>query len=390
MQVKIPAVYMRGGSSKAVFFHENHLPQDIVTRERVILAAFGSPDPSRRQVDGMGGAISSTSKVAVISPSKEPGIDINYLFGQVSIDRPDIDYKGNCGNISSAVGPFAIEEGLVQAVEPITEVTFYQVNTKKIIKARVPVEKGYPKVEGDFAIGGVPGTGAKIEMHFSKPGGSVTGSLLPTGNVKDKVLIDGNKEVTVSIVDASNPIVFVPAGELDLDGMEMEAIEKDHDIKSRLEEIRSRAAVMIGIASDLKEATERSQAVPKVAVVSEPKSYRVVNGRNISIEDIDLFGWLVSMNNLHMAYPLTGVVCTAGAAKIDGTVVSDLVSPEARSKEIIHLGHPSGIISVKAIIEKRAGSYEYDYAEVGRTARRLMEGYVCVPQKHISGGRSDA
>ena len=191
MQEKIPAVYMRGGTSKAVLFHEKDLPKDPEIRDRVILAAYGSPDPNRRQVDGMGGAVSTTSKVAIISPSKDPNYDVEYLFGQVSIDRPIISYKGNCGNISSAVGPFAIDEGIVMAEEPTSLVRIHQVNTDRLILAEVPVKNNQYNEDGDYAIDGVPGTGGKIKLHFVKPGGAVTKKLLPTGNPRDVLEVPG-------------------------------------------------------------------------------------------------------------------------------------------------------------------------------------------------------
>ena len=214
MQVKIPAVYMRGGTSKAVFFHKNQLPEDPEVRDRVILAAYGSPDPNQRQIDGMGGAVSSTSKVAIISPSQHRDYDVDYNFGQVSIDKPKIGYQGNCGNISSAVGPFAIDEGLVKGEGPLMTVRIYQKNTKKLIIADVPVENGRYNEEGDYSIDGIPGTGGRIILHFVDPGGSVTDKLLPTGNVTDVIAVPGHGKMTISIVDAANPVVFVRARDI--------------------------------------------------------------------------------------------------------------------------------------------------------------------------------
>ncbi|MCK4790403.1 MAG: 3-methylitaconate isomerase, partial [Desulfobacteraceae bacterium] len=247
MQVRIPAVYMRGGTSKAVFFHENHLPKNPEIRDRVILATYGSPDPNCRQIDGMGGAVSSTSKVAIISPSKDPDYDVNYHFGQVGIDKPKIGYQGNCGNISSAVGPFAIDEGLVNPEESITKVRIYQTNTKKLIVAEVPVKDGLYNEEGSYAIDGVPGTGGRITLHFFNPGGSVTGKLLPTGNVTDVIEVPGGGEITISIVDAANPVVFVRARDLGLRGTEIYEIDGSGEIRQKLEAIRSRVAVMLNL-----------------------------------------------------------------------------------------------------------------------------------------------
>jgi 2-methylaconitate cis-trans-isomerase PrpF len=386
MQVRIPAVYMRGGTSKAVFFHENHLPKDPEIRDRVILAAYGSPDPNRRQIDGMGGAVSTTSKVAIISSSKDPGYDVNYNFGQVSIDKPKIGYQGNCGNISSAVGPFAIDEGLVNIEEPITTVRIYQMNTKKLIIAEVPVKDDLYNEDGDYAIDGVPGTGGKVTLHFVDPGGSVTGRLLPTGSVKDVMEVPGIGKITISIVDAANPVVFVRAKDVGLKGTEIHEIDGSAEIRQGLEAIRSRGAVMLGLASSPEEASAISQDVPKMAFVSEPQDYKAVTGKNISKGEIDIVARIMSMGTLHKAYAATGAICTTGAAKIGGTVVNEMLDEAALGAKEIRLGHPGGIIPVGVKIEEKGKSYEYEEAVLGRTARRLMGGYIYVPEKHFQKG----
>jgi len=379
MQRKIRAVFMRGGSSKALFFHRNHLPVDPVSRDKIILSAFGSPDPFKRHVDGMGGATSSTSKVAIINPSNEPNHDIDYLFGQVSIDRPLINYNGNCGNISSAVGPFAIEEGLVEAREPITEVKIYQVNTKKTIISQVPVKNGYPLVSGNYAIHGVPGNYAKIKLHFIDPGGAVTGKLLPTGKLKDVIQLPNEKKYNVTIFDAANPIVFVNARELGLVGTEIYEIDNDDEIRNTLEEIRVRASIMAGIANNVDEAHNKSPLVPFIAFISEPSEFKSVTGDFVRAEDCDLVVRIISMGALHKAYPITGGICTSGAAKVKGTIVNEVCSLKDNiTKEEINLGHPSGVLSIAPEIEKVNGSFHYIKATCGRTARRLMEGHVFV------------
>jgi 2-methylaconitate cis-trans-isomerase PrpF len=388
MQVRIPAVYMRGGTSKAVFFHENHLPKDPEMRDRVILAAYGSPDPNRRQIDGMGGAVSTTSKLAIISPSRDMKYDVDYQFGQVSIDKPKIGYQGNCGNISSAVGPYSIDEGLVNAEEPVTTVRIYQTNTRKLIIAEVPVRDGLYNEEGDYAIDGVPGTGGKVTLHFVDPGGSVSGKLLPTGNVKDGMEIPDIGAITISLVDAANPVVFVRARDLGLKGTEIYEIDGSPEIRQRLEAIRSRGAVMLGLASSPEEASEISQDVPKIAFVSEPQDYKAVTGKDIRKGEIDMVGRIMSMGTLHKAYAATGAICTTGAAKIEGTVVHELLGKGPLEAQEIRLGHPGGIITVGAEVERRGNSFEYQEAVLGRTARRLMDGYVYVPEKYFhTGGR---
>lgn len=381
MHVRIPAVYMRGGTSKAVFFHRNHLPQDAAIRDRVVLAAYGSPDPNRRQIDGMGGAVSTTSKVAIISPSSDPAYDVTYHFGQVSIDKPMIDHKGNCGNISSAVGPFALDEGLVNAGEPVTAVRIYQSNTNKLIVADVPTRDGRYWEDGDYAIDGVPGTGGKITLHFFRPDGSITKKLFPTGKVTDDIELPGGRVIAVSVVDAGNPVVFVKAEDLGLRGTEISEVDERSDIRQALEAVRSRGAVMLGFAESPREASERSQAVPKVAFVSRPQDYQAVTGRNIQAGQVDLVARIMSMGTLHKAYAVTGAICTAGAARIEGTVVHQALESIPDAQAEVRLGHPGGVIAVKAVLSKYGGGYVYEEAVVCRTARRLMEGYVCVPER---------
>ena len=381
MQVKIPAVYMRGGTSKGIFFMENHLPADPSVRDRVILAAYGSPDSNRRQIDGMGGAVSVTSKVAIISVPNDPDFDVNYFFGQVSIDKPLINYGGSCGNILSAVGPFAIDQGLIRAKEPVTSVRIFQVNTKKSIIAEVPVKNGYYNETGDYAIDGVPGTGGKITLRFMAPAGSVTGRLLPTGRVVDTIKISGIGTFEVSIVDAANPLVFVRAEDIGLHGREIEEIDKGNDIKKTLESLRAGAAVMLGLAASAAQATAKVQDVPKVAVVSRPQDYMGASGKQIKAQEIDLTARTMSMGTLHKTYAATGAICTAGAALIPGTVVQSVSGLSAADSELIRIGHPSGILSVGAVLRKDEDGWNYLEARIGRTARRLMEGAVLVPER---------
>ncbi len=237
---------MRGGTSKGIFLMEKDLPRDPQLRDRIILAIFGSPDI--RQIDGLGGADSLTSKLALIAPSDEPGRDVHYTFGAVGIDKPVVDYSANCGNISSAVGPYAIEHGFVRAVEPFTTVRIFNANTKKMIDARVPVKKGKVVSDGDYVIDGVPGSGAKIELSFVDPGGAATGKLLPTGNARDVVRLDSGEEFTLTIVDAGNPTAFVSASELGLEGTELPGpFEQEVETKKKLESIREKVAELMGI-----------------------------------------------------------------------------------------------------------------------------------------------
>lgn len=384
MQVRIPAVIMRGGTSKAVFFHKNHLPRDPKIRDRIILAAYGSPDPNRRQMDGMGGSLSTNSKVAIISRSPYPDYDVVYNFGQVSIDRPMIDYKGNCGNISAAVGPFAIDEGLVDAVEPVTKVRIYQKNTKKLITAEVPVREGRHDEEGEYAIHGVPGTGAKITLRFSDPGGAVTGQLFPTGNPMDSLEVPGVGKVNLTIIDAGNPWVLVPAREIGLIGTEVEEIDNSEMIRTKLETIRSMAAVLIGLATSPEEASRRSQSVPKISVLAAPQQYQTIDGKTIKTDEIDLVARVMSMGTLHKALAVSCAITAAGAALVEGTVIRQLIQPLDAKQDNFRLGHPSGIFEVGAKVRKDGEGYRYIEAGFGRTARRLMEGYIFVPERYFS------
>ena len=384
MQKRIPAVFMRGGTSKAVFFHDNHLPKNPKIRDRVILAAYGSPDPNRRQVDGMGGSFSTASKVAIISRSNDPEYDVDYNFGQVSIDRPIVDYKGNCGNISSAVGPFAVDEGLVPVVEPVTSVRIYQKNTDKLIIAEVPVKDGRYNEEGDYAISGVPGTGGKITLCFTDPGGAVTGRLFPTGNVIESLDVPGLGSIDVTIIDAANPVVLVEASEIGLSGIEIEEVDNSETIRAKLESVRTMAAVRIGLASTPEEASRLSQAVPKITFVSPPQPYRTLGGIDISANQIDLTARIMSMGTLHKSFAVSGAISVVGTAMIKGTVVHELVNQKNINSSVFRIGHPGGMIEVGAKVDTKNNTYEYKEAILGRTARRLMEGHVLVPQRYFN------
>lgn len=384
MQKRIPAVYMRGGTSKGVFFHAADLPPDPSIRDAVILAAYGSPDPDRRQVDGVGGAVSTTSKVAIISPSESADYDVVFIFGQVSIDRPIVDFKGNCGNISSAVGPFAVDEGLVPATEPITRVRIHQKNTDKLIVAEVPVKNGRFDENGDYSISGVPGTGAKITLRFDDPGGALTAKLFPTGNTSDTIEVPDVGNVEVTIIDAANPVVLLQASAIGLSGIEIDEIDSDASVQKKLENIRCVVAVKIGLAETMEEATRRSQAVPKIAFITEAKSYQTLDGTTVEASEVDLVGRIMSMGTLHKSFAVSGAVSVAGAATVPGTVVNDLLRPDASGKALFKIGHPGGIIEVGAVMEVKDGAYHYREAVLGRTARRLMEGSVLVPEKYFT------
>jgi 2-methylaconitate isomerase len=386
VQLKIPAVFMRGGTSRALFFREADLPSDGAARDRIILAALGSPDRYGRQLDGMGGGISSLSKVAIIGPPTRPDAEVNYTFGQVGVTDAIVDYTGNCGNISSAVGPYAIDEALVAgARDGVAAVRIHNTNTRKIILARVPVEDGQAAVEGDFALQGVSGTGARIVLEFLDPGGAVTGRLLPTGEARESLAVAGIGDITVSIVDATNPMVFVRAADLGLEGPEHpEAIDRNTALTARLEQIRATAAVRIGLATGVEEATRRSQAVPKIALVAPPVTYRDLSGAEVPAASTDICARVMSMGKAHRAFALTAAMCLAVAARIPGTVVQEALAPAAADDPSadIRLGHASGVLPIAAGVQGGRAEKVVVY----RTARRLMDGFIRVPTGTLRKG----
>lgn len=364
-QRRVRAVFMRGGTSRAVFFHEADLPAPGPERDRVLLAALGSPDPYGRQLDGLGGGISSLSKACIIGPPTRPDADVDYTFAQVEVRAPRVDYQGNCGNCSSAVGPFAIDEGLVAARDGETVVRIHNTNTKKLIVARVPTRDGEAEVHGEFELAGVPGRGARIALDFLDPGGAGTGRLLPTGRARER--IDG---VAASCVDATNPVVFVRASDLGLAGTEAPAaVDADAPLLARLERIRVEAAARMGIPG--------SAAVPKVALVAPPQAFTALDGTAYRAAAVDLVARVISMGNCHRAFALTAAMCVAVAARVPGSVVHEVSRSPAGAD--VRLGHPSGVLPVAATVVTRDGEPVAESVTVYRTARRLMEGFVLIP-----------
>ncbi len=371
---------VRGGTSKGVFIMKNELPKDPVLRDKIICAIYGSPDV--RQIDGLGGADVLTSKLAIISPSTRKDADIDYTFGQVSFETKFVDYGGNCGNISAAVGPFVIDEGLVEALEPITTVRIHLTNSNNILVAEVPVKNGKAMVAGDCRIDGCPGTGAKITLDWSDTAGSITGKLLPTNNAKD--IIEGyGKKYTVYLVDAGNPLVFIHASSLGMKGTESpQKIEANKALMDTIEKIRGRAAVIFGLVKKPEEAAVKSPYIPFFAIVSPPADYQTINGKEVKATDVDMISRLLFMLRMHKTYPGTGTVCTGAAARIPGSVVWDVLREEAKSRVTIQIGHPGGIIPVESEAELVDGSVKLKRAAIYRTARRIMDGYVYV-KKHF-------
>jgi 2-methylaconitate cis-trans-isomerase PrpF len=355
---------MRGGTSRCLVFHERDLPPAGPARDAILLAALGSPDPYGRQLDGLGGGISSLSKACIIGPPTRAGADVDYTFAQIEVKKASVDYNGNCGNCSSSVGPFAIDEGLVPAREGQTLVRIHNTNTRKLIVAHVPVAGGEAAVTGDFELPGVAGRGARIALDFVEPGGAGTGRLLPTGRPREVMA-----GVEVSCVDATNAVVFVRAADLGLSGTETpQAVDDDRDLGARLEKLRVEAAARMGMPE--------SAAVPKIAFVAPPTDYTALDGVRHAAGTFDVLGRAISMGNCHRAFPLTVAMCLAVAARIEGTVVHEVAR---RHPGDVRLGHPSGVLPLDAAVGVKDGAPWAEKVTVYRTARRLMEGFVRVP-----------
>ena len=377
---------LRGGTSKAVFFLANDLPSTRLAIEPLLLNIFGSPDI--RQIDGLGGATSQTSKAAIIGPPSRPDADVDYTFAQVTVGEPLVDWGGNCGNISAAVGPFAINRGFVRADEPITTVRVHNTNTGKIILEHVPVRGGRAAEDGDYAVPGVPGTSARILLEFSDPAGSVTGRLLPTGSARDRIMLDGGRTFEVSIVDAANPVVFVAAESIGLTGRELPLeIEANTTATDILEELRSVVAEMLGLVPDRHNATKVTPGLPKVGFVARPMDYRTTAGVEIPAEAIDLTGRLMSMQTAHRSYMATGAIATAAAAFVEGSIVWEFARPIAERPitESIRIGHPYGVMEAVVNGDGEAALPLIRGVAIGRTARHILDGQVMVPRRLVTG-----
>jgi len=374
----IPCSIIRGGTSKGVFFLENAVPPEGELRDKVLLSALGSPDV--RQIDGLGGANSLTSKVCIIGPSNRDDADVDYTYGQVSLDKSMIDWEGNCGNLISGVGVFAISNNLLKTVEPMTTVRIYNTNSSKIIHVTYPVKDGFALSEGEYSIPGVPGTGAKLKVEFFNPSGSITKKLLPTGNTKDLIDLGDKGKFIVSIVDAGNPVVFLNSEELGLKGTELPTeIENIQGKLELLEEIRSVCSELIGIVSDKSLALSKSPAYPKICCVTVSKDYVNSNGDIIKKENIDLVVRMASLQKMHKTFAVTGAICTGAASKVKGTVVNDIVSDRGLASNVLILGQPYGPMEVT--IEMTDGIIIKE--GIFRTARKILDGNVYIPYSKI-------
>jgi len=375
-QTRLKATFMRGGTSKAVVFNRDDLPADPAAWDPIFLAVMGSPDPNGRQLDGMGGGLSSVSKICIVGRPTRPDADIDYTFAQVEVKTASVDYSGNCGNMSSAVGPFAVDEGIVAAPrDGEAVVRVHNTNTGKIIIARFAVQNGVTAVDGDLSIDGVAGTAAPVRLEFTDPGGTKTGRLLPTGRAQDMLDIPGLGPVAASLVDAANPCVFVHAAALGKQGGELpDALERDPVFLQRMEAIRCAASVAMGIAPDL-DAAARIPSVPKVAMVCAPATMGTLSGMTIAPEAMSLMVRMLSMGQPHRAVPVTGATCLAIATRVKGSIPHAVAGVVAGP---ITVAHPSGTIVVDAEVE-HAGDPARARAVHGalyRTQRRMFEGVV--------------
>jgi 2-methylaconitate cis-trans-isomerase PrpF len=370
---RIPAVFIRGGTSKGVFFHARDLPSDPAERDRIILRALGSPDPYHRQLDGMGGGLSSLSKAVIVERSRRPDADVDYTFAQVAVDRAVVDIAGTCGNLSAAVGPFAVDEGLIEVPDGEVTLRVHMTNTGKLYDAHFAVEDGITVEDGDYVMPGVAGSGRRITLDYLEPGGAMTGRLLPSGAVRDEVGIDGLGRIAVSLVDATNPVVFVDAAALGRRATDSpDALDADATFMARMDAIRRRGAVMMGLAERPEDA---ALAAPKVGIVGPPAAFRALDGTELGAEDMDLTVRVVSMERVHRAVPGTNGMCVAAATRIAGTIPH----AHARAGSPLRIGNPSGVLPVEAEMVRDAdGAWQVRSITVFRTQRRLMEGAVLV------------
>lgn len=383
-QIKIPAIYMRGGTSKGVFFRLNDLPEQAQTpgsaRDKLLLRVIGSPDPYQKQTDGMGGATSSTSKTVILSKSTQPDHDVDYLFGQVSIDKPFVDWSGNCGNLTAAVGAFAINSGFV-AKDRIpgngtAVVRIWQANIRKTIIANVPITNGEVQETGDFELDGVTFPAAEVQVEFMDPADG-EGSMFPTGNLVDELEVPGVGTLKATMINAGIPTVFINADEVGYKGTELQDdINNDPKALAMFEAIRAYGAVKMGLIQNIEEAASR-QHTPKVAFVAPPADYTASSGKKIAANDIDVLVRALSMGKLHHAMMGTAAVAIATAAAIPGTLVN--LAAGGGDRTSVTFGHPSGTLQVGAEAKEVNGQWTATKAIMSRSARILMEGWVRIP-----------
>lgn len=380
MAERLRAAFYRGGTSKAVVFNAKDLPADKALRDRIFLHALGSPDPYGRQLNGMGGGLSSLSKVVIVGPSEREDADVDYTFVQIAVGEALADYGSACGNMSSCVGPFAVDEGMVAVSPGQTEaqVRIFDTNTQRIYHARFPVRDGRAVEQGAFAIPGVAGTGARVTLDFLAPGGAATGQLLPTGNPVDVVEVEGIGALEVSLVDAANPVVFFRAADIGKTATEApQDLDGDVALMALIEKIRCAGAVAMGMAATPDEVKRSS---PKVAMLAGPQNFTALDGSQHAPDSHDINVRLVSIGNFHRAITLTGGMCTAVAAQVPGTLIQSIAQPDGAE---LRIGNPSGVLPTIADVRIGDAGPEAISAGTFRTQRRIMEGAILFPSDFL-------
>ncbi|WP_440695208.1 2-methylaconitate cis-trans isomerase PrpF family protein [Candidatus Pelagibacter sp. HIMB109] len=372
----IKATYYRGGTSKGVFFQKKDLPtQDEKELNKIFLKVIGSPDPNGRQLNGMGGGVSSVSKCVIISPSERDDADVDYNFIQIAVDQPIAEWNNNCGNLSGAVGPYAVQEGIIKPKEGENKIRIYQVNTDKIIHSTFNVKDGKPEIEGDYTIAGVYGESSKVRLDYLEPGGSGTGKLLPTGNVVDEIEIDGFGKIKVSVVDAATPLIYIQAEDLGLKGTESpDELDGNVEKMEIIQKIRRKCAFMTGLSKSEHEAPMNT---PRIGIVTSPKDYISLDKSNIKGDDQDITARMFSMGKTHKAIMGTAGVNIGVAAAIEGTI-PNLIKRKGSNPLELRAGNPSGVMTAGAVIEQVDGRPHAKSAIMYRTFRPLMRGEVLV------------
>lgn len=378
--IRFPAVWMRGGTSKGLFVDPADLPADPARRDVWLLRALGSPDPYGTQMDGLGGATSSTSKVALVSRSTRRGFDLDYRFGAVAVGEAVIDWSGNCGNLSAAVGVFGLSRGLVAApADGIATLCIWQANLGQTILAHLPVRDGQAVEEGEFRLAGVAFPGAEIVLDFLDPGGKA--DLLPTGRPTDRLEIPELGPIEASLINAGNPTIFVRAADLGLTGTESPVeFNRDAALLARCEAIRAHGAVAMGLAARPEDATAHRPHTPKLAFVAPPRAYQATDGSTIAANTVDLTARILSMGKLHHAFTATGAVALAVAAMLPGSVAREVLGAPLATGSEVRIGHAAGVMAVGATVVADRGRWRADKVSLRRSARRLMEGWVWVPE----------
>jgi 2-methylaconitate cis-trans-isomerase PrpF len=394
MDVAVRAAFWRGGTSRAALFRAEDLAAFApAQRDAVILAALGSPDPYGREIDGLGAGISSLSKAAIIDRAPAgSGADVTFRFAQVDVESPRVEFAGTCGNMSAAVGPFALDTGLlaVPRAARAAHVTVLSTNTGQRYVAHFAVRDGRYEPEGDFAIDGVPGTASRIGLEYLEPGGSLGRGLLPTGHARECVRLEDGRELEVSIVDAANPVVFVRAADVGADATELPAaIDADLGLVRALQALRAEAAVRLGLAATRAAAEPHTKAIPKVAFVAPPRDYAASDGKTVGAESVDVVVRMLSMGKAHRTLAMTTALCTTVAAAVEGTVVAEVARPSANGSagpRVVRLGHAAGVLPMGADVRRQpGGGFRAVSATTYRTARKIMDGCVYVPASYLEG-----